>query len=106
MKEAVTASIAIWEHYLVYAVSLGIAQKVIKQLEAARLRYAAEEGSITTTFVPSFIVTSGSTTSSLSSLTSLTTSFAVTMGTVASAGSSSGSGGGFSGGGGGGDSAV
>jgi uncharacterized membrane protein len=32
LKEAEIPSIVIWEHYLVYAVSLGVAKEVIKQL--------------------------------------------------------------------------
>lgn len=97
LKEAIPASMQIWEHYLVYAVTLGVASEVIKQLKIVmpQIQDTAYMG-------PAWFETSRGL-EGLSSLDSLNGSFSNMITTTTSAMSSgSGSGGGFSGGGGGG----
>jgi len=100
LKDYAPSSIAIWEDYIIYATTFGIAEEVLKQLqmnldkipeeELAKSylfrSYISSEGSIDSVNFGSFI---DAFTSSLNSITSSITA-------------STGSGGGFSGGGGGG----
>jgi len=94
MPRAELPSLALWEHYLVYAVPLGVADRVIRQLGKI---YPAEDlaGS------PGLSVWTASSDrgSPLASLSGFTTALAAA---TSSASSASGGGGGFSGGGGGG----
>jgi uncharacterized membrane protein len=95
MPRAELPSLAIWEHYLVYAVPLGVADQVIRQLGSL---YSQEE----LARAPSLRVWSSGSSSrggGLASLATFTTAFAAA---TSSATSGSGGGGGFSGGGGGG----
>jgi uncharacterized membrane protein len=96
MPRAELPSLVLWEHYLVYAVPLGVADRVIQQLGKI---YPAEELARS----PGLSVwtsTSGSGRGSpLGALAGFTTAMAAA---TSSASSGSGSGGGFSGGGGGG----
>ncbi|MDR7456944.1 MAG: DUF2207 domain-containing protein [Armatimonadota bacterium] len=96
MPRADLPSLAIWEHYLVYAVPLGVADQVIRQLGKL---YSPEE----LAQAPSLRVWSSGAASRggapLASLATFTTALAAA---TSSATSGRGSGGGFSGGGGGG----
>lgn len=97
MPRAELPSLAIWEHYLVYAVPLGVADQVIRQLRSI---YPAEE----LARAPGLHAWTGGSSSgrggdALASLSGFTTALAAA---TSSATSGSGRGGGFSGGGGGG----
>lgn len=101
MKTAPPASIAIWEHYLVYSVTFGISKKVLKQLKLALAQFSKEEvmGSAF------FAEYSGGRTSNLSvvdSFSGFVNTMVSSFNSISSAASSTGGGGGFSGGGGGG----
>lgn len=97
MPKAELPAVVLWEHYLVYAIPLGVADRVLEQLGKI---YTSEELARS----PSLGVWTGSSGSSgrgggLASLASFTT---VLSSATSSASSGSGRGGGFSGGGGGG----
>lgn len=47
MDKAVLPSIIIWEHYLVYAISLGVAKEVIQQLPLVINEYELNDGNLT-----------------------------------------------------------
>ncbi len=47
MDKAVLPSIIIWEHYLVYAISLGVAKEVIEQLPLVINEYELNDGNLT-----------------------------------------------------------
>lgn len=94
LKEAIPTSMAIWEHYLVYAVSLGVAKEVIRQLKIVMPRVSEESAYIGP---PWFATDRGI--ESFSGLESLNSFFSDMISTATSSMSSSG-GGGFSGGGG------
>ena len=96
MDEHEYKSIAIWEHYLVYATALGISKKVIKELKIIFPTEFANETELFNTHVTLGLLSDTNTFSSFSSSFTSATSVAF------SAPSSSGSGGGFSGGAGGG----
>lgn len=97
MPRAELPSLAIWEHYLVYAVPLGVAHRVVEQL---RKIYPAEELSRSPGLQPWISSSSGGGGGNpLGSFSAFTTAFASA---TSSASSGSGGGGGFSGGGGGG----
>ncbi|MDI6799788.1 MAG: DUF2207 domain-containing protein [Actinomycetota bacterium] len=100
LKEALPSSMVIWEHYLVYAVSLGVAEKTIEQLKIVMPEILKEQG--LTYFGPSWFESSRGL-EGLGSLESFGQSLSSMVATANSAMSSaSGGGGGFSGGGGGG----
>ncbi|MGC8690424.1 MAG: DUF2207 domain-containing protein [Caldisericum sp.] len=100
LKEYAPNSIVIWEDYLVYATTFGIAEKVLKYIEMNIDKLPQDELS------KSYIFRAGFTSANLSDLSSIhvfTTSLNSAMQTLSStAHTSTGSGGGFSGGGGGG----
>lgn len=96
MPRAELPSLAVWEHYLVYAVPLGVADQVIRQLGSLYTREELAQA-------PSLRVwSSGSGARGGSGLASLATFTTALAAATSSATSGSGSGGGFSGGGGGG----
>ncbi|HDP70648.1 MAG TPA: DUF2207 domain-containing protein [Actinobacteria bacterium] len=100
IKEALPSSMEIWEHYLVYAVGLGVAKEVIEQLKI--VIPAMGEG-VTAAYAGPAWIESSRGIEGLSGLESLGNSFASASAVASSAMSSaSGGGGGFSGGGGGG----
>ncbi|MDR7522954.1 MAG: DUF2207 domain-containing protein [Armatimonadota bacterium] len=96
MPRAGLPSLAIWEHYLVYAVPLGVADRVIRQL---RSLYPAEELAASPGLRSWAGASSARGADPLASLGAFTTALAAA---TSSASSGSGRGGGFSGGGGGG----
>ncbi len=94
-------AVVLWEHYLVYAITLGVADRVIEQFQDLYPQVAATTASVHT--FPHWVSSSGSPVSGMSSIGSVLSSFSSTLATATSAmSSSSGSSGGFSGGGGGG----
>lgn len=98
LDDAPVLSLAIWEHYLVYAVTLGVADKVIEQLKAVFPGAEAGAGPGGPTMFHGLCSNSG-----LSAFTSLASSIDSAIAIAASPSSSaSGVGGGFSSGGGGG----
>ena len=89
-------SIAIWEHYLVYATALGISKKVIKQLKIVFPTEFEESSNMFGTYATINLL------SDTDAFSSFSSSFSAATTTAFSApSSSSGSGGGFSGGAGG-----
>jgi uncharacterized membrane protein len=99
MPRAELPALTLWEHYLVYAIPLGVADKVIQQLKQL---YPVEEIARTpglNTWAGSSNFQSRGGGDALGALSSFTTAMAVA---TSSSTSSSGGGGGFSGGGGGG----
>lgn len=96
MQDYDEKSLILWEHYLVYATGLGIANKVIKNL---KIKYPTEfnESNINTNMAVLYLCAN---TNTFNSFNSSFNSFANTAYSNPSSGS--GSGGGFSGGGGGG----
>lgn len=104
LKDAPIEAVALWEHFLVYAVPLGVAREVIQSMRELAPAYERATGH---TFSPAWISYSGHQggdgLASLSAFESLENSFSGFVAAATSAQSSaSGSGGGFSGGGGGG----
>lgn len=98
LEDAPVLSLAIWEHYLVYAVTLGVADKVIAQLKTVFPEGEAGAGDGRLTGLRGLYSCSG-----LSAFTSIASSIDSAMAIAASPSSSgSGGGGGFSAGGGGG----
>ncbi|MBQ8042731.1 MAG: DUF2207 domain-containing protein [Clostridia bacterium] len=89
-------SIAIWEHYLVYATALGISKKVIKQLKIVFPTEFEQDSNMFSTYMTINLLSDSDT---FSNFTSSFSSAATTAFSAPS--SSSGSGGGFSGGAGG-----
>jgi len=99
-KEYVPTSIVIWEDYLVYATTFGIAEKVLKYIEMNFDRIPKEEWQ--RSYIFSRVVTSTGAID-FASFNTLTTSLNTAIAALnTSVSSSTGSGGGFSGGGGGG----
>lgn len=89
-------SIAIWEHYLVYATALGVSKQVIKELKIIFPTEFEQDTNMFSTYTTIGILANSN------SFGSFESSFTSAAGTAFShASSSSGSGGGFSGGGGG-----
>ena len=98
MKDYEIPSIVVWEHYLVYAISLGIAEKVISRLKVV---LANQEISYThATYIHAMTDSRGNLNSGM--FNSFNKSFSAAFATVSA---SSGGGGGFSSGGGGGGGA-
>lgn len=100
LKEAIPTSIAIWEQYLVYAVTFGISEKVIKEMEIV-LPQIPEDELRTSHFFATGVVL-GSNINIAEAFNSMTSSMISSFNAISSAASSTGGGGGFSGGGGGG----
>ena len=101
LKERQALELSIWEQHLVYATALGVAKKVIKELEVRM-----QDMSISTDFSTLIYINTFSSCGGLSSsFSSISTSISSTVSPSSFSGSSdggSGGGGGFSGGGGGG----
>ncbi|MCD6167790.1 MAG: DUF2207 domain-containing protein [Caldisericia bacterium] len=105
LKEAIPTSIVLWEKYLVYAVTFGIAEKVIEQLKIILPEIPQNELSRSNLIGATVLHSTygGAGISSLeTALSSMVTSFNTLTRVATSSTSSSGGGGGFSGGGGGG----
>ena len=100
LKEAIPTSIAIWEQYLVYAVTFGISEKVIKEMEIV-LPQIPEDELRTSHFFATGVVL-GSNINIAEAFNSMTSSMISSFNAISSVASSTGGGGGFSGGGGGG----
>jgi uncharacterized membrane protein len=96
MPKAELPSLTLWEHYLVYAIPLGVADQVIRQL---RELYPVQELARSPGLQPWIGSSSAGRGNALAGLSSFTTSLAAA---TSSASSGGGRGGGFSGGGGGG----
>ncbi|MGI6049374.1 MAG: DUF2207 family protein, partial [Acetivibrionales bacterium] len=100
LDKAGLPSIVIWEHYLVYAISLGVAKEVIKQLPLVISEYDYNDGNLT--FLSGYgssIVFTDFTHVLDSTISSVTNAIDNAMNVANSTlSSSSGSGGGFSGG--------
>ncbi len=96
MEDYPVQSLVVWEHYLVYAVALGKARKVIKQLE---VMYPTELNSANDTLYTNYAIMNLCRDSSAYSSFDKTFSSAMTTAFTPQS-SGSGSGGGFSGGGG------
>ncbi|MDO8885684.1 DUF2207 domain-containing protein [Candidatus Oleimmundimicrobium sp.] len=90
IKEALPSSMVIWEHYLIYAIGLGVAKEVIEQLKI--VIPTINEGVATTYAGPAWFESSRGV-GGLSGLESLSNSFA-SVSAVASSAMSSASGGG------------
>jgi uncharacterized membrane protein len=94
-------AVVLWEHYLVYAITLGVADRVIEQFQELYPQVA--DSATRAQAFPHWVGSGGSPLSGMSSIGSVLSSFSSTLATATSAMStSSGSSGGFSGGGGGG----
>lgn len=96
MEDYPVQSLVVWEHYLVYAVALGKARKVIKQLE---IMYPTELNSTNDSLYTNYAIMSLCKDSSTYSSFNRTFNSAITTSFTPQS-SGSGSGGGFSGGGG------
>ena len=103
MKEAGQQSLAIWEHYLVYAVTLGVAKTVIRQLKV-HVPALSDPGQITAgdVMMTHMLYRHFFLSDTMSTAISAGISHAITSSRSTLAADTSGSGGGFSGGGGGG----
>jgi uncharacterized membrane protein len=100
LQEYPPPAVTLWEHYLVYAITLGVADRVIEQFKEL---YPQVATTTTAATFPHWVGSSGSPLSGMDSIGSVLSSFNSTLATATSSfSSSSGSGGGFSGGGGGG----
>ncbi len=105
MDRHTVPSLVIWEHYLVYAVTLGVAREVLRQLEVVFPNLEADGHRFGAGWL--YVSTARGTSAGLSGLSSGITSLTEGMQqsmkqAMAPASSGSGGGGGFSGGGGGG----
>jgi len=101
LKQYPAPAVILWEQYLVYAITLGVADKVIGQFKELYPQVAdrAEAG----TAFPHWVNSGGQPLAGMDSIGSVLSSFSSTLATATSSmSSSSGGGGGFSGGGGGG----
>lgn len=103
MKEASQQSLAIWEHYLVYAVTLGVAKTVIRQLKV-NIPALSDPSQITAgdILMTHMLVRHFGMSEAISYAVGDSISHALTASRSTVSANSSGSGGGFSGGGGGG----
>jgi uncharacterized membrane protein len=99
LKEAIPTSVIIWEKFLVYAITFGIASTVIKQLKVVLPNLANNDEFMRSNIYGAAFM-SGNFSQSMNSFTSTFSSFSQTVNSSMSSGS--GSGGGFSSGGGGG----
>jgi uncharacterized membrane protein len=100
LKEAIPTSIALWEQYLVYAVTFGISEKVIKEMEVVLPQIPEDELRTSHFFVAGAVL--GSDINIAQAFNAVTSSMISSFNSIASSASSTGGGGGFSGGGGGG----
>ena len=101
LKQYPAPAVILWERYLVFAITLGVADKVIGQFKELYPQVAdrAEAG----TAFPHWVNAGGQPLAGMDSIGSVLSSFSSTLATATSSmSSSSGGGGGFSGGGGGG----
>jgi len=101
LKQYPAPAVILWERYLVFAITLGVADKVIGQFKELYPQVAdqAQAGSA----FPHWVNAGGQPLAGMDSIGSVLSSFSSTLATATSSmSSSSGSGGGFSGGGGGG----
>ncbi|MBN1163342.1 MAG: DUF2207 domain-containing protein [Candidatus Krumholzibacteriota bacterium] len=102
LKEAGPSLLELWEHFLVYATALGIADKLLSNLKLVAQEYGLTFPAVVW-FHPTAVSTlPGGGISNLASLESLSSSISNLQNFSAALSSSSSSGGGFSGGGGGG----
>lgn len=102
MKTAPPASIAVWESYLVYAVTFGISKKVLKQMKLVLPQYSQEEVMRSNFFAASMARGGGFNADVIGSFAGFVDTMVSSFNSISSAASSTGGGGGFSGGGGGG----
>lgn len=103
LKEYPAPAIVLWEQYLVFAVTLGVAERVIEQFKALYPQ-VPDQGQMGTVAFANWVSGSGNAFSSMDSIGGMFSSFGTSFATATSSySSSSGGGGGFSGGGGGGD---
>lgn len=102
MKTAPPASIAVWEAYLVYAVTFGISKKVLKQMKLVLPQYPREEVMRSNFFAASMARGGDFNVDVIGSFAGFVDSMVSSFNSISSAASSTGGGGGFSGGGGGG----
>ena len=102
LREYPAPAVTLWEQYLVFAITLGVADRVIEQFKELYPRLPEQERASFSAF-PNWVTPDGPAFSSLDSIGSMFSSLNSTL-TVATSSFSSGSGGGggFSGGGGGG----
>jgi uncharacterized membrane protein len=102
LKEYPAPAIVLWEQYLVFAVTLGVAERVIEQFKALYPQ-VPDKGQMGTVVFANWVSGSGNAFSSMDSIGGMFSSFSTSFATATSSySSSSGGGGGFSGGGGGG----
>jgi uncharacterized membrane protein YgcG len=102
LKEHPAPAVALWEQYLVFAVTLGVAERVIEQFKEL-YPTVVSQGQVSAALFPNWVSHGGTPFSSMDSISSAFSSFTSSFATATSSfSSSSGSGGGFSGGGGGG----
>jgi len=102
LRDQPAPAVTLWEQYLVLAVTLGVAERVIEQFRELYPRMVSE-GQATGFMFANWVSPSGSPLTNMSSFSSAFSSFSSSFATATSSfSSSSGSGGGFSGGGGGG----
>jgi uncharacterized membrane protein len=95
-------AVALWEHYLVFAITLGVAERVIEQFRGLH-QLMVKQGEAPSVVFPNWVSHGGSPFTSMDSIGSALSSFSSNFATATSSfSSSSGGGGGFSGGGGGG----
>jgi len=98
LKEYPPPAVVLWEHYLVYAITLGIADRVIEQFRELYPRVEESMQGGVNAF-PHWVSASGNPLGGMGSIGSVLSSFSSTLATATSSmSSSSGSGGGFSGG--------
>jgi len=101
LKQYPAPAVILWERYLVFAITLGVADKVIGQFKELYPQ-VADQAQAGTAF-PHWVNAGGQPLAGMDSIGSVLSSFSSTLATATSSmSSSSGSGGGFSGGGGGG----
>lgn len=112
LKDAEPPSLVLWEHFLVYAISLGVAQRVLQQLiivinEGEMYQYGYDLNMLTFLYYSQFTNNGGNIFNQIQDITTTFTDLTDSAMAVANSSNSSGSGdgGGFTGGGfGGGDS--
>jgi uncharacterized membrane protein len=100
LKEAIPTSIALWEQYLVYAVTFGISEHVIREMKVVLPQIPEDDLKTSHFFVAGAVL--GSDINIIDAFNIMTSSMISSFNAISSAASSTGGGGGFSGGGGGG----
>lgn len=101
-KSAIPTSIAIWEQYLVYAVTFGISEQVIKEMQIILPAIPEEELKSSHFFAYTALSSSLPNINAAVAFGNIVNTMVSSFNAISSAASSSGGGGGFSGGGGGG----